>query len=139
MPNKDLHHDLVIKILEKAGWTILKEHRFLSVGDSSDDAMRLFIEIRAQNVLGQVVLIEVKGLLPSPVHGLMELLGQYFVYQTALELLHDLTPLYAALSLKDYERINDHILVEALLQKMPIRFMIYDEEREEIIKWMPPL
>jgi hypothetical protein len=139
MPNKDLHHDLVIKILKKAGWTILNEHNFLSVGVGLKKRRRLFIDLRVRNKSRQIIFIEVKGLSPSVIHGFMELLGQYMVYQTSLEILQDVTPLYVAISLQDFTNIEESALVQVLLQKYPIRFMIYDEEKEEVVKWIPPL
>ncbi len=137
MPNKDLHHELVVRMLIDSGWTILNEQYYLSVGSHPDDVKRLYIDLRAINESQQIIFVEVKGMRPSPVHSLMELLGQFLVYQAGLQLLGDTTPIYIAISVSDYENVIQHVLAQTLLQKNPINFMIYDPVQEEIVKWMP--
>jgi hypothetical protein len=98
MPNKDLTHDIVVRTLVKAGWQILDENYYLSVGTLTDQR-RLFIDIKAQHHLQLIsVLIEVKNLEKSPVHELMGMIGQYIVYRAALDLLQEIPP-YMLLSL----------------------------------------
>jgi hypothetical protein len=140
MPNKDLNHDIVVRALIKAGWQIVDEQHYLAVGASAADRRRLFIDIKAQHTLQQiVVLIEVKGLDKSPVHELMEMIGQYVVYRAALDFLGDDTPLYVAISEESYKDIVLHPLGQKSLEKIPIPFMIYDAKSEEISRWIPQL
>jgi hypothetical protein len=99
----------------------------------------LFIDIKAQSPQGIVSLIEVKGLDKSPVHELMELVGQYIVYRGALDYMDDDTPLYVAITKEGYDTIIKHILGQQALKMVAIPLMVYDSEREEIIQWIPKL
>jgi hypothetical protein len=81
MPNEDRHHPVVLRCLKKAGWSIVKEQEYISIGTRNDTNRRLYIDIKAQRDDAQLVLIEVKGLERSPVHELMKLLGQYLIYR----------------------------------------------------------
>lgn len=110
MPNQDRHHPIVRQALIKAGWTILKEQVSLAVGTPQEISRRLYIDLKAQSSVGQIVLIEVKGLANSPVHELMELIGQYLVYRAALDHLGDSTPLYVAIPETAYRAIVEHLI-----------------------------
>jgi hypothetical protein len=138
MPNKDLHHDIVVRSLVKAGWQILDEHHYLLVGTTSMNQRRLYIDIRVQHTAQPIViLIEVKSLDKSPVHELMEMIGQYIVYRAALDLLHDNTPLYVAITEESYNDIVVHPLGQKSMQKLSIPMMTYNTRKEEITRWMP--
>ncbi|MEL7235703.1 MAG: element excision factor XisH family protein, partial [Chloroflexota bacterium] len=126
--------------LTHAGWEIIKEQYSFAVGQAPDDMRRLFIDIAAKSPVGQVVLIEVKSLSPSPVHEFMMLVGQYLVYQAALDFLGDDTPIYIAISERDYQTMIEHPLGQQVMKntlRSPVPFMIYDSEKEEIVKWIP--
>jgi hypothetical protein len=139
MPNKDLNHDIVVRALIKAGWTIVDEQYYLLVGASAAQR-RLYIDIKAQHHLQRIsILIEVKSLEKSPVHELMEMIGQYIVYRAALDLLQDDTPLYVAVSEISYHDIVLHPLGQKSMERITIPFMIYDSEKEEILQWIPQL
>lgn len=94
MPNEDRYHSVVIRCLAKAGWSIVKEQEYISIGTDDSTNRRLYIDIKAQRHDEQLVLIEIKGLEQSPVHELMELLGQYLIYKIALDYLSIDIPLY---------------------------------------------
>lgn len=139
MPIKDEHHDIVIHCLKKAGWTILNEQEYLSIGTSSETHRRLYIDIQAQSNQDQIILIEVKSLDRSPVHQLMELLGQYLVYRVALDYLAISTPLYVAVPQSAYQSVIQHVLGQEIMNQYAIPFVIYDPVEEEIREWIPPL
>jgi hypothetical protein len=138
MPNKDIYHDVVVHALVKAGWEILRQQHYISVGTSLTNQRRLFIDIKAQHASREIiVLIEVKSLENSPVHELMEMIGQYVVYRTALDFLNDSTPLYMAIPEKAYHEIITHPLGEQSLQVIPVQLLIYEPEQEELRQWIP--
>ena len=116
---------------------ILDEHHYLLVGTEKDQR-RLYIDIQAQHTLQRIViLIEVKNLDRSPVHELMELIGQYIVYRAALQILGDTTPLYVAITEKGYTDIVLHSLGQKSLETINIPFIVYDAEKEVITRWIP--
>ena len=139
MPASDRYHETVVHSLVNAGWTIIKEQYSLVIGQSGDDLRRLYVEIAAQSQTSQIVLIAVKTLENSPVHQFMTLVGQYLVYRTALNYLGNTTPLYVAISETDYQVIMAHPLWHEVLHQTlrePIPFVIYDPDREELLKWI---
>jgi len=141
MPNQDLHHPIVCRALIKSGWSILKEQVSVAIGTAQEITRRLYIDIMVTSETGQMILIEVKSLSSSPVHGLMELIGQYLVYRAALDYLENTTLSYVALPTQAYEMIVRHVLGQVVVREMlksPIPFLIYDPEREEIVQWIPP-
>ena len=87
---------------------MVKEQEYISIGSQHDTNRRLYIDLKAQRD-GQLVLIEIKGLERSPVHELMELLGQYLIYQLALEYLSIDIPLYMAVPQVAYQNIIQHV------------------------------
>jgi hypothetical protein len=137
MPNEDRHHATVLRCLTKAGWSIVKEQVYISIGVRDDNNRRLYVDIKAQRQDQQLVLIEVKGLERSPVHELMELLGQYLVYRMALDYLLIEIPLYIAISATAYEDMMQHVLGQELMNRYAIPLLIFDPMREEIVKWIP--
>ncbi len=142
MPNQDRLHPVVRRALEKAGWTIMKEQVALALGTPQEITRRLYIDLQARSSTGQIALIEVKGIASSPVHELMELIGQYLVYRAALDFLGHTMPLYVALPVETYEAIVEHLLGQTVINTMlktPIPFVLYDPDHEEIVRWIPPL
>lgn len=139
MPNEDRYHSVVLRCLEKAGWAIVKEQEYISIGTSNDTNRRLYVDIKAQRSDRQLVLIEVKGLERSPVHELMELLGQYLVYKLALDYLSIPIPLYIAIPQAAYQDIIQHVLGQEMMDQYSVPLLVFDPLREEIIQWIPEL
>ena len=139
MPNEDRYHPVVLQCLKKAGWSIVKEQEYISIGSHNDTNRRLYIDIKAQRDDKQLVLIEVKGLERSPVHELMELLGQYLIYHIALDYLGIETPLYIAISDIAYQDIIQHVLGQEMMSRYAIPLLVFDPVKEEIVKWIPEL
>jgi hypothetical protein len=139
MPNEDRYYHVVLRCLKKAGWSIVKEQEYISVGTHNDSNRRLYIDIKAQRNDEQLVLIEVKGLERSPVHELMELLGQYLVYQLSLDYLAIEIPLYIAISDNAYQDIIQHVIGQEVMSRYAIPLLVFDPVREEIVKWIPEL
>ena len=138
MPRKDSHHDIVVRALKKAGWEIVKEHKFYAINEG-DDIRRIYIDVHAKHEVHQMMLFEIKQLEVSPVHELMELVGQFIVYRAVLEYLGDPTKLYVIISDYAYKDIILHPLGQKVMEKVPIPFVIYDETTEELLQWIPEL
>ena len=135
MPKEDQYHSNVRRCLESAGWTILKEQEYISIGTHHDTNRRLYIDIKAQRD-NQPILVEVKGLERSPVHELMELLGQYLVYRLALDYLSIDIPLYMAISQVAYQDIIQHILGQEMMARYAVPLLVFDPINEVIAKWI---
>jgi len=139
MPGEDLYHAIVLRCLEKEGWSIVIEHEYISIGTQNDTNRRLYIDIKASRADQQRVLVEVKGLQRSPVQELMELLGQYLVYQLALEYLAIEIPLYVAVPQAAHQSILQHVLGQEVLARYTIPLLIFDPLTENIVQWNPQL
>ncbi len=137
MPPNDKLHPIVLRCLTKAGWTILSEQEYITMGNIYETSRRLYIDIKAQYQDELIVLIEVKGLERSPVHELMELLGQYLIYKISLDYLGIMIPLYVAVTKSAYEDIIQHTLGQAMLSRHAIPFLVIDPITEEIVQWIP--
>lgn len=137
MPNEDRYHQVVLRCLQKAGWSIIKEQVYISIATHHDTNRRLYIDIQAQRDEQQLVLIEVKGLERSPVHELMELLGQYLIYRLALDYITIPIPLYIAIPQSAYHDIMQHVLGQQVMERYAIPLLVFDPGTEEIVRWIP--
>jgi hypothetical protein len=75
LPAKDRYHDVVVRALIKAGWTITAEQIVIILAER-----RLWIDIQAVKASeSRAILVEVKGFenRPSPVESLVEAVGKY--------------------------------------------------------------
>lgn len=139
MPQQDKYHAVVLRCLQKDGWFIVREQEYISIGATDDTNRRLYIDIKARRDDTQLVLIEVKSLERSPVHDLMEMLGQYLIYRMALDYLSINIPLYVAVPQIDYAAIIQHTLGQQMMKQYEVPLLIFDPIQEEIIKWIPRL
>lgn len=137
MPNEDRYHTVVLQCLENAGWTIVKEQEYISIGTHNDTNRRLYIDIKAQRDSDLLVLIEVKGLEQSPVHELMELLGQYLTYRMALDYLSIEMPLYMAIPEAAYQNIFQHVLGQQIMSRYAIPLLVFNPVLKEVVQWIP--
>lgn len=133
MPAKDHYHDVVVRALIKDGWTITREQVELYV-----EPRTLRVDIEAtKEATGLIVLVEVKGFEhPSPMTYIANAVGQYLLYETALETLHMNIPLYLAVPVEAYEGLLAEELAGKYLLRQNVRLLIYDPEKEEIIQWI---
>ncbi|NDJ52044.1 MAG: hypothetical protein GYB68_03045 [Chloroflexi bacterium] len=137
MPAQDQHHEIVGRSLEKAGWQVVDEQVYISIGDTPETRQRFFIDLHAQSSQGMVVLIEIKSLDRSLIHQLMELLGQYLVYRTALDFLEITLPLYVAVPHSVYLYGLGYGIGELILERYQVPVVTYDPVLEVIIEWIP--
>lgn len=135
MPAKDYYHDVVVRALINDGWTITNQQVKIIVEDRN-----LFIDIEATKPSeNRIILIEVKELeqVSSPIEALAAAIGKYFLYRTALDDAGLATPLYLAVSNQSYAGILSEKIGMLSLAQGKISVLVFDPEREEIVKWIP--
>lgn len=135
MPAKDHYHGAVVRALLKAGWSITEEQASIVLR-----GRRLWVDIRAEQADEQIeILVEVKGFenMPSPIEYLAAVVGKYVLYQAALDLLQDNTPLYLAAPVMAYNGILSEEIARQIVERDSIRLLIFDPEAEEIVQWIP--
>ena len=135
MPARDRYHDVVVRALRKAGWTILAEQVAVSM-----PTRRVWIDIRAsKNPDTFAILVEVKGFerLAAPVAYLADTIGQCVLYQTILEYAGVTDPLYLAVPAAALTGILGEELGQQLIRRTQVRLVLFDPVQEEIIRWIP--
>jgi Holliday junction resolvase-like predicted endonuclease len=135
VPAKDRYHDVVVRALQKDGWTIIAEQIAVSM-----PARRLWIDIRAQKeAQNALILVEVKGFetLASAVAYLADAIGQCVLYQAILEYVGITDPLYMAVPAAAFTGILGEEIGRQAIRKAQIRVIVFDAEQEEIVRWIP--
>ena len=137
MPAKDVYHDAVRNALVKDGWTI------------TDDPFRLvwgkrdfYVDLGAERMVaaekaGQRIAVEVKSFLgASQMHDLELALGQFLLYRSILEEQDPDRRLFLAIPVEAAE-IFEEPVGQLLISKHMIQAVIFDPDKEEILRWIP--
>jgi hypothetical protein len=137
MPAKDTYHDAVRAALVKDGWTI------------TDDPFRLvwgkrdfYVDLGAERIVaaekaGRRIAVEVKSFLgASAIHELELALGQFLLYRSILEEQEPDRVLFLAVPDEPAEIFEEEV-GQLLLAKHLIRVLIFDPQKEEILRWIP--
>jgi hypothetical protein len=134
---KDIFHDSVRKSLEKEGWFITDDPLFLRLGDA-----KIYIDLGAEKLLTatkgtEEIAVEIKTFTDiSPMFAFHVAVGQFINYQVALEQLEPSRVLYLAVPEVIYETFFQTVLVQSVIKKHHIYLIIYDPQKEVIVKWL---
>jgi hypothetical protein len=134
MPAKDRYHDVVVRALQKDGWTILKEQAELIV-----PPRRLWIDLRAaREAHTLIILVEVKGFeaVGSPVAYLSDAIGQCVVYNGSLDYLGIADALYLAVPTEAMTGILGEEVGRRAVQQAQIGVIVVDPIQEVIVRWI---
>lgn len=136
MPRLDNCHPIVVRALEKAGWT---------VNDAPFKVKRLnrqiYIDVeasrRANGSRQQILLAEVKCFpdTSSITTELYTAIGQYLIYQAMLAELSIEIPLYLAVPEETYKNEFDSV-VQRAINECKMKLLIVNLEAERIIQWI---
>lgn len=133
MPAKDRYHETVLNALKKEGWSIEQDPATLFL-----PGRRLYIDILARRGDSEAALIEVKVFEDSnsPITYLANTVGQYLLYQAALDYLGDTTPLYLAVPILIYHTLLSEEFVKHFIQHTKLKLVLFDPTSEEIVEWI---
>jgi hypothetical protein len=134
MPAKDRYHDTVVRALIKDGWTITGEQVELVAAPR-----RVWVDIEAvKEVDALIILVEVKGFenLRSVIAYLSASVGQYLLYQAALDYSGKNIPLYLAVPAEAYTGVLAEDLAKRFLFREDVKLIVFDPELEEIVQWI---
>lgn len=137
MSAKDILHDAAKQALIKDGWTITHDPLRLPFGQR-----KVLIDLGAEMPIGaekagHKIAVEVKSFLgASEVADLEQALGQYFLYEYVLSLRDPERTLYLALSANAFSIVFRDSETLNLLTRGNIHVIIFDDEREEIVRWI---
>jgi hypothetical protein len=135
---KDIYHNTVKAALQKDGWTITHDPFPLKIGKK-----RLSIDLGAERLIAAEnqsfkIVVEVKSFVgQSDVKDLEQALGQYILYQQILGETSIDRVLYLAVSETTFKGIFSVEIGQVLLKNGIIRLIVFDDEKEEITRWIP--
>ncbi|TYQ28962.1 fatty-acid synthase [Pseudanabaena sp. UWO311] len=138
MSARDIYHNTVRLALEKDGWTITHDPFPLQIGKK-----RLSADLGAERLISaekelQKIVVEVKSFVgQSDVKDLQQALGQYVLYRQILNQMEVERVLYLAVSQPTFNSVFTIELGQILLKNQIVRLIVFDDESEVIVKWIP--
>ncbi|MDJ0735537.1 MAG: element excision factor XisH family protein [Nostocaceae cyanobacterium] len=138
MPARDIYHNTVKSALQKDGWTITHDPFPLQIGKK-----RLSVDLGAERLISaenatQKIVVEVKSFVGhSDVKDLEQALGQYILYRQILNEMGIERNLYIAVSRPTFNSVFTIELGQILLKNQIIRLIVFDDENEVIVEWIP--
>lgn len=138
MSARDIYHNTVRLALEKDGWTITHDPFPLQIGKK-----RLSADLGAERLIIaekglQKIVVEVKSFVgQSDVKDLQQALGQYVLYSQILNEMEIERVLYLAVSQPTFNSVFTIELGQILLKNQIVRLIVFDDENEVIVKWIP--
>lgn len=137
MPAKDIYHDGVKKALIKDQWTITHDSLTLRVGKKD-----MFVDLGAEKFLAaqkqdRKIAVEIKSFIgASEIEDLRNALGQYILYENALELVEPDRVLYLAIRELIFYDLFEEVIGRYLLEKRLLKIVVFDPDKEVIVKWI---
>lgn len=138
MSARDIYHNTVKTALEKDGWTITHDPFPLQIGKK-----RLSADLGAERLISaeknlQKIVVEVKSFVgQSDVKDLEQALGQYILYRQILNETKIERDLYLAVSRLTFNSVFTIQLGQMLLTNQIIKLIVFDDESEVIVQWIP--
>jgi hypothetical protein len=135
---RDIYHNTVRLALEKDGWTITHDPFPLQIGKK-----RLSADLGAERLISaekelQKIVVEVKSFVgQSDVKDLQQALGQYVLYNQILNEMEIKRVLYLAVSQPTFNSVFSIELGQILLKNQIVRLIVFDDESEVIVQWIP--
>lgn len=148
MPSRDTIHEIVRQALIKDNW-IIKERddpyvisygeRFLFVdlGASKSRANNIESSLIGAEKNNSRIAIEIKEFKsPSIIKDLEQAIGQYVLYRLLLQKVDPGRDVYLAISNTLYEDFFQEPIGELVINELPLKMIIVNLQRAEIIKWI---
>jgi XisH protein len=135
---RDIFHDIVKDALIKEDWIITDDPLTLlsrAEGGISTDlgAEKIIV---AEKGLTKIA-VEVKSFInPSMIHDFLRASGQYNGYNIVIKYKHIERVLYLAMPIFAYEKLITYDFVNAIIENVSIKFILFDEQEKTIVKWI---
>lgn len=134
---KDIYHNTVKIALEKDGWTITNDPLTLRIGRRD-----VFVDLAAEKLItatkeNKEIAVEIKSFInPSLVKDLENAIGQYILYYSLMIKKYPKRSLYLAIREEIFLDFFTEDIVITVLELNPIKLMVFDSEKEEIVQWI---
>ena len=138
MPARDLYHDSVKNALVKDGWRITHDPLRLTWGKKD-----MYVDLGAERLMAaqkdnELIAVQVKSSIgASSMADLEGAIGQYILYFDVLQEREPNRTLYVAVRQKAYEEVFEDSLGQLLLAKKRLRLVVFDDETDTILLWIP--
>jgi len=138
MPAKDTYHDAVKNALIKDGWTITHDPLKLKWGINN-----MYVDLGAERLVaaekgGQQIAVEIKSFVGlSEINDLENAMGKYVVYHSVMTRTEPNRVLYLAVHQEAFSDVFEDPLGKLLLEDYGVRLIVFDSQKEEILKWTP--
>lgn len=135
---KDFFHEIVKEALIKEDWIITDGPLTLlsrAEGGISTDlgAEKIIVAERGLTKIA----IEVKSFInPSLIHDFLRASGQYNGYNVVIKYKEINRILYLAMPIFAYEKLINYDFVNAIIENLSIKFILFDEQEKTIMKWI---
>jgi hypothetical protein len=136
MPAKDIYHDCVKNALIKDAWTITHDPYILTFGQKN-----VFVDLGAERVLAaekddKRIAVEIKSFQSaSDIQDLEMALGQYVFYRSLLRRFEAERQLFLAVPESVYVSTLDEPIARPVVEDLAVALMVFDPQREVIVKW----
>lgn len=137
MPARDAFHNVLKNALIKDGWSITHDPLRLKWGTKD-----MYVDLAAEEVVtaeksGRKIAAEIKSFGgASEVHDIEQAIGQYFVYKAVMARTEPERILYLAMHKEVFAEFFEQSLGQFLVTEYKVPLIIFDVEKEEIVKWM---
>lgn len=137
MSAKDIFHDKVKNALIKDGWTITDDLYSLKW----DNGENLLIDLAAERVIAaekdnEKIAVEIKTFIgKSTMYDLHLAVGQFMVYQIALEEKEPERVLFLAVPMEVFQEVFLKPKASKLTERVDLKIIGFDVEKEEIVQW----
>lgn len=137
MPRKDTFHNAVINALRKDGWNITNDPLFVP----TEGGVNFFIDLGLERFIGaekggEQIAVEIKGFDENaPVYSFYEILGQFLLYEMALEEQENPWALFIAIAGLGYKKLDEAPIFKRAIEKFRLKFIIFEPFSETIIEW----
>jgi len=137
MPAKDFYHDNLKRALINDGWKITHDPLTFKWGKKD-----IYIDLGAEEIIaaeksGRRIAVEVKSFIgDSEVEDLKNAVGQFVLYHDIMDRVAPDRILYLAIREATYADVFQEPVGEILLENQRVRLIIFDPQKEVIIKWI---
>ncbi len=138
MPARDTYHDSIKNALIKDGWTITHDPLRLQWGVKD-----MYVDLGAEKIVaaekaGRQIAVEVKSFGgASEINDIQNALGQYMVYRSVMARTEPDRTLYLAIHKEVFLDVFEEPLGHLLRDDYQVLLIVFDEQAEVILKWIP--
>lgn len=135
---KDIFHNIVKEALINEDWIVTDDPLTLlsrAEGGISTDLGAEKMIVAEKGVTK--IAVEVKSFInPSMIHDFLRASGQYNGYNIVIKYKHLDRILYLVMPVFAYEKLITYDFINAIIDNIAIKFILFDEQGKTIVKWI---